>query len=98
VISEPPSLPYGGDHRGVGGYVALMQRIGSLFDLQFEPERVQALDARTVLLHMHVTFTSRSTRNTRRLPVLELLTTRGDRVARSEVFIFDTAALLALLV
>jgi hypothetical protein len=61
------------------------------------PEGIHALDASTVLLRMHVTFTGRATDRVRRLPVLELLRTRGGRVARSEVFIFDTAALLSLL-
>ena len=97
VIVEPASLPYGGEHHGVGGYVALLQRIGGLFALEFEPEALHALDDSTVLLRMHVTFTGRVTQRARRLPVLELLKTRGARVARSEVFVFDTAALLGLL-
>ena len=97
VIVEPASLPYGGEHHGVDGYVALMQRINELFALEFEFEGLHALDASTVLLQMHVTFTGRATQRARRLPVLELLTTRGGRVARSRVFVFDTAALLALL-
>jgi ketosteroid isomerase-like protein len=97
VISEPASLPYGGEHHGVDGCVALMQRIDELFALQFEPEGLHALDGSTVLLRMHVTFTGRATHRARRLPVLELLRTRDGRVARSEVFMFDTAALLALL-
>jgi ketosteroid isomerase-like protein len=97
VIVEPASLPYGGEHHGVDGYVALMHRITALFALEFEPDALHALDDSTVLLRMHVTFTGRATRRARRLPVLELLTTRGARVARSEVFVFDTAALLGLL-
>jgi uncharacterized protein len=97
VIVEPESLPYGGEHHGVDGYVALMRRIDELFVLEFEPEALDLLDASTVLLRMHVTFTGRATRRTRRLPVLELLTIRDRRVSRSEVFVFDTAALLALL-
>ena len=38
TIVEPGSLPYGGSHYGLAGYVALMQRIGELFELGFEPE------------------------------------------------------------
>jgi ketosteroid isomerase-like protein len=97
VILEPASLPYGGEHRGVHGYVALLRRIDELFALEFEPEDIRALDGSTVLLRMRVNFTSRASGRARRLRVLELLTTRGGRVARSEVFISDTAALLALL-
>jgi ketosteroid isomerase-like protein len=97
VIVEPASLPYGGEHHGADGYVALMQHINGLFELEFEPEGIHALDASTVLLRMHVTFTGRATGHARRLPVVELLRTRDGRVARSEVFLFDTAALLSLL-
>jgi hypothetical protein len=97
VIVEPGSLPYGGEHHGVDGYVALMQRIGELFALEFELDGLDALDASTVLLRMRVTFTAHATQRARRLPVVELLTLRDARVARSEVFVFDTAALLALL-
>ncbi len=35
-IVEPDSLPYGGVHRGVDGYVRLMKEIGELFNLDFE--------------------------------------------------------------
>ena len=97
VIVEPASLPYGGEHHGIDGYVALMRRIDALFALQFEPQALHALDASTVLLRMQVTFTARATDRERRLSVLEFLSIRGGRVARSEGFIFDTAALLALL-
>jgi hypothetical protein len=37
-IIEPDSLPYGGTHRGIDSYVALLQHIGGLFDLQFAPQ------------------------------------------------------------
>ena len=42
-IVEPESLPYGGVHRGVDGYVSLMEEIGDLFDLDFEPIGLDAL-------------------------------------------------------
>jgi len=94
-IVEPASLPYGGTHRGVAGYVALMQRIGELFELEFEPESLDAIDDATVVLRMHVTFTARSTGRGSRLPVVEVLRVIDERVEHSRVFIFDTAALLA---
>lgn len=97
VIVEPDSLPYGGTHHGVDGYVSLMQRIGELFELEFEPQGLHDLDDSTVLLRMHVTFTGRETGRTVRLPVLEVLTVRDARVSHSQVFIGDTAALLATL-
>jgi ketosteroid isomerase-like protein len=96
-IVEPPSLPYGGSHHGVDGYVVLLRRIGELFELGFEPDGVRAVDDRTVLLRMDVTFRARGTGRAVRMPVVEVLTVRAGRVARSEVFLHDTAALLATL-
>jgi hypothetical protein len=46
---------------------------------------------------MVVTFTARATGRSVALPVVELLTLRAGRIARSEVFLQDTAALLATL-
>jgi ketosteroid isomerase-like protein len=94
TIVEPESLPYGGTHRGVDGYVALLQQIAGLFELAFEPKALHALADGTVVLRMDVTFTARSTGERVQLPVVELLEVTGGRVRRSEVFVSDTAALL----
>ncbi len=83
MILEPASLPYGGAHHGVDGYVALMQHIIATFELEFEPHGLHALDAHKVLLHMDVTFTARGTGKRVRLPVLELLeVTNGSRTPK----------------
>jgi uncharacterized protein len=97
TILEPVSLPYGGAHHGVDGYVALMEQIIATFELEFQPHGLYALDEHKVLLHMDVTFTARATGRRITLPVVELLDVVGARVRRSEVFISDTAALLATL-
>ena len=96
-IVEPESLPHGGTHHRVRGYVTLMKRIGELFAVAFEPTAVNAVDESTVLLRMHVTFTARSTGRSVRLSVVEILEVAAGRVRRSEVFLSDTAALLATL-
>jgi hypothetical protein len=46
---------------------------------------------------MNVTFTSRSTGRSVKLRVVEVLEVARSRVRRSEVFLADTAALLATL-
>lgn len=97
VIIEPQSLPYGGHHHGVDGYVALMDKIGALFELTFDPEGFHTLGGDLVVLRMNVTFTVRSSGRSLRLPVVEFLTVHMGRIVRSEVFLFDTAALLAIL-
>src|SRR3954447_17270188 len=85
-IVEPDSLPYGGTHRGVAGYVALMRRIGSLFALQFEIAGIDAAGRDKAVLRMVVTFTAHATGRSVAMPVVEVLTLRAGRVARSEVF------------
>jgi hypothetical protein len=50
-----------------------------------------------VLLEMDVTFTARNTRRAVTLGVIERLWVRHGRVARSDVFLSDSAALLATL-
>lgn len=97
VIVEPDSLPYGGSHHGVDGYRALMQAIGALFELKFEPVGCHAVGDNMVVLRLNVRFAARATGRQVRLPVVELFTLRAGRIARSEVFLFDTAALLATL-
>ena len=97
VIIEPDSLPYGGSYHGVDGYSALMKKIGAHFELTFEPEGLHAVGDNMVMLRMNVTFAARSTGRRVRIPVVELFTMRAGRIARSEVFLFDTAALLATL-
>lgn len=97
VIVEPDSLPYGGSHHGVDGYRDLMQAIGARFELAFEPMGCHAVADDMVVLRMNVTFVARGSGRQVRLPVVELFTLRAGRIARSEVFLFDTAALLEIL-
>jgi ketosteroid isomerase-like protein len=96
-IVEPASLPYGGVHRGITGYVALMQAIGALFELEFDLHRVTAVGPCEALLQMTVGFTSRTSGASVTLHVLELVTVRDGLVTRSEIFVSDTAALLQVL-
>ena len=71
----------------------LLQRVGALFELRFEPGPV-ASAGDTVVLQMQVTFTARATGRGVTQRVVELLQVRDGRLARSEVFLEDTAALL----
>jgi ketosteroid isomerase-like protein len=96
-LIEPASLPYGGSHAGVDGYLALLRQIAALFELRFEPDSIAAAGDDTVVLRMRVTFTARSTGRSVALRVVELLTVLDGRLARSEVFLEDTAALLSTL-
>jgi uncharacterized protein len=97
VIVEPASLPWGGEHHGVEGYVALMQRIGTATGPAFDLHGVHELSDRCVLLRMSVCFTNPHSARTLTMPVLELLTVDDGRVTRSEVFLSDAAALLDLI-
>jgi hypothetical protein len=65
--------------------------------MRFDIDRIDAVGEDAAVLRMDVTFTARATRRAVALPVLEFLTLRAGRIARSEVFLQDTAAVLATL-
>ena len=88
VIIDPQSLPFGGHHHGVDGYITLMVKIGALFELAFEPEGFHAIGSGLVVLRMNVMFTARNSGRKVRLPVVEFLIVQMGRLARSEVFLF----------
>jgi hypothetical protein len=50
-----------------------MQHIGDLFELRFDPDRLDMVSADTVVLRMDVTFTARATGKSVSLPVVEVL-------------------------
>ena len=74
-----------------------MEQITTLFELAFEPPGLCALDETTVVVRMNVTFIARITGRSVKLRVVEVLEVVRGRVRRSEVFLADTAALLATL-
>ena len=51
-IVEPDSLPYGGSHYGLHGYIALMHQISAVFELAFETHGLYALDETAVLVRI----------------------------------------------
>jgi hypothetical protein len=65
--------------------------------LRFDIGRIERVGEDGALLRMDVTFTSHATGRSVALPVVELLTLRGEQIARSEIFVQDTAALLSTL-
>ena len=74
--SSRRSLPYGGEHHGVDGDVALDGNGSTSSSRWSSSSRASTRSTpSTVLLQMHVTFTGRATQRARRLPVFELLTT-----------------------
>lgn len=74
-----------------------MEQITTRFELAFEPPGLYALDETTVVVRMNVTFIARSTGRSLKLRVVEVLEVVRGHVRRSEVFLADTATLLATL-
>jgi ketosteroid isomerase-like protein len=98
VLLEPPSLPWGGEHRGPDGYLAAIGQITDRFTLDFAVRTLAALpDDGLVVLCSDVTFTRRDDpQRAATVPTSEWFTVRAGRIARSEVHLSDTAALLEL--
>ena len=95
VITEPASLPWGGDHYGIDGYRDLITTIAGAFALDFHIEAVLPGDATTVMLS-NVTFTHRTSGRSQVIPVAEAFSVIDERLASSRVYL-DSGALLALL-
>jgi len=97
VIVEPTSLPYGGEYRGPEGYARFFTELTAVFEITAFDVRELVADGDRVVMKAEVGFRSRKTGRGLTMPVLELLEVAGGKLARSEVYFQDTAALLELL-
>lgn len=96
-LVEPASLPYGGVYRGAGGYETFVRALTGVFELTAFDVQFAIAGKDRVALRSDVGFRARTTGREARVPVVELLSVRDGKLARSEVFLQDTALLLQLL-
>ena len=101
VISEAPSLPYGGEYRGQEGAIRHAEGFRSTWD-RYQPEASRNLEPEFFALGDRVTVlwrfrAQRPTGESIDLPVVSIYRLRDSRIIESRMFHFDTAALLQFL-
>jgi ketosteroid isomerase-like protein len=98
AVIEPRSLPHGGQHRGLGEYRSLQERMRALWEQRIESaEYWQCADDR-VALRIVIRWTARATGRSVVLPMIDLIRFRQGKIVEVEVFLQDTKALLDTLV
>jgi ketosteroid isomerase-like protein len=96
VARQAPSLPYGGEHHGHDEFIAMVMAIGATFELQTHSHAIyEACDL--VALRLDLTFTSRATGRSARVPAVELYSFRDNLISGVEIYYQDTKAVLDLL-
>jgi ketosteroid isomerase-like protein len=95
VFSEAPSLPFGGDHLGPEGLLALLTGVAKHYRVRLGEPVVAAAGDR-VLVRVSGTIASRGTGRSMPLDALDLYEVRDSRIARIDVYYKDAAAVTAL--
>jgi uncharacterized protein len=101
VISEAPSLPYGGEYRGREGAIRHAEGFRSTWD-RYQPEASRNLEPEFSTLGDRVIVlwrfrAQRQARDSIDLPVVSIYRLREGRIIESRMLHFDTAALLQFL-
>ena len=98
VVHEPADLPYGGDHVGVDGLLAMFGAINR--DLEFsmagEPLLLEAGEGR-VVVRIPGRFVSRASGRTAEFPIAEIYTLVEGQIVDVDVFYKEPAAIRSLL-
>ena len=90
VVAQAPGLPYGGDYRGVEGYLEVQEKIRSeLLDLSVEDLEIVA-EGDTVLTMFRMLGTSSSTGNKYDMRQVEVWRFRDGKLVSLTPFYYDT--------
>lgn len=97
VLTEPPSLPHGGTHRGLDAFLAVQAGMAEHWAQRIEDAGYWQCASDQVCLRIVITWTARATGRAVTLPMIDLLRFADGQITAIEAFLFDTAALLATL-
>jgi uncharacterized protein len=102
LVREAPSLPYGGDHHGVEGFMHVVDAVDEYWEFVGGTESFQMdiveIDPETVLMRVDTEAIARSTGVRLLMRVVEFFTVRDDKIAVVDVHYWDTAAMCRALV
>lgn len=97
VFAEAPSLPYGGDYVGRGGFVQMLRDVSTHFSIVLDTPDVQPCGERQVLVQVTGTMTARASGRSMPLHAVDLYTVEDGLVSRVDVFYKDTHAVVTLM-
>jgi hypothetical protein len=97
LVREAPSLPYGGDHHGVGGFMHVVDAVDEYWEFvggtkSFQMDIVE-IDPETVLMRVDTEAIARPTGVRFLMRVVEFFTVRDGKIAVVDVHYWDTAAM-----
>jgi ketosteroid isomerase-like protein len=101
LISEAPSLPYGGDHRGLEGVLRHAERFRATWD-RYQSEDSRELEPEFLAIGNRVVVLWRLRARAANgdgidLPVVSIYRLQDGKIIESRMFPFDTAALVRFL-
>jgi len=95
VVHEASSLPYGGTHHGMEGFLGMLTTLAESYTVVVHDHQLcNFQDA--VILHQDMTFTSKSTGRSVSLPGIEIWRFTEDRISDIDAYYQDTAALVGI--
>ena len=96
-VSEPASLPIGGEYAGKAAFVGFLGKVAATYDVKIHQAKV--MDAGDmVVAHLDLTWTAHSTGASLNTQFCELYTVDGDKITSINVYPKDTKALCELTV
>ncbi|GAA0612428.1 hypothetical protein GCM10009547_13060 [Sporichthya brevicatena] len=95
VFSEAPSLPFGGDWHGSGGFRSFLSAVATHYRVRLTDLRIDPAGGR-VLVRVSGTISSRATGRSLPLDAIDVYEVRKGRIARVDVYYKDSAAVAAL--
>ena len=94
-VSEPASLPIGGEYAGKAAFVGFLGKVADTYDVKIH--RAKVIDAGDVAVaHLDLTWTAHSTGASLDTQFCELYTVDADKITSINVFPKDTKALYDL--
>jgi ketosteroid isomerase-like protein len=94
-ISEPPSLPHGGVHKGIDDWLKMHGTMRSYWKQKVWPQQVWDLpDDDLIILYSIMEWTGNATGRSVHFPAIELLRFRDGKIAKVEMFLQDTKMIL----
>jgi len=97
VLHEPPALPFGGDFLGAEGYLDLIGRLQSYFELELLSSKMTEAREDLLLCELAIRFTSRRTGESEDMKLVDLYHYDAEgKICRVDGFYMDPDMIAAM--